>query len=58
MAELLKQARREKAVADARGVGLKYYFAEEQAANLFRDKLGEEKLDGMVVAHLAPRKRK
>ncbi|WP_158807509.1 hypothetical protein [Beijerinckia sp. L45] len=59
MADIEDQARRHLRAAEARGAGLKIYFAERGAAELVRDRFKEDKdLKDVVVAYLKPSKLK
>ena len=52
------QAEKELRAARARGVGLKWYFAEEGAAMRFRERLEKKKIDGIVVGVLPQGRRR
>jgi hypothetical protein len=59
MNKLLDQAGRQMDVADALGLGVKWYFAEESAANVVREKFkNDERLSRIVIAYMPPRRRK
>jgi hypothetical protein len=59
MNKLLDQANRQIDVADALGLGLKWYFAEESAANFVRDEFKKDKrLSRIVITYMPPRRRK
>jgi hypothetical protein len=46
-------------VADALGLGLKWYFAEKFAADYVREKFSkDEELHKIIIAHMPPRKHK
>ncbi|WP_161607299.1 hypothetical protein [Methyloferula stellata] len=48
--EFLEQAQKQLHIAQARGVGLKWYFAEKEAADYARDLFEKNKLGDIVVA--------
>jgi hypothetical protein len=52
------QAEKEWRAAAARGVGLKYYFAEQSAADLATKIFRARKLDRIAVSYMPPRSRK
>jgi len=59
MNKLLHQAGRQMDVADALGLGIKWYFAEESAADIVRDEFKKDKrLSRIVIAYMPPRRRK
>jgi hypothetical protein len=58
MQDLIRTAQKQKAVADDRGVGLKWYFAEQSAADAVRERFEKEGLESIVISHMPPKKRK
>jgi hypothetical protein len=58
MQSLIKQARRQLQVTDALGLGLKWYFAEEDAADAVRKRFAEEGLGEIVVGYMPPSRRR
>lgn len=58
MNDFVDQAWREKGAAEARGVRVKWYFAEEAAADLVRKRFAREGLGDIVVAYMPPRRRR
>ncbi len=58
MEEFVNQAEKQEAVAERRGVGLKWYFAERGAADMVRERFKDEGLAGIVVSFMPPRKSK
>jgi hypothetical protein len=58
MRDLVVTARKQKAVSDDRGVGLKWYFAEKEAADAVRERFKQEGLGSIVISHMPPRNSK
>ncbi|MHB8885270.1 MAG: hypothetical protein ACYC5H_09305 [Methylovirgula sp.] len=58
MADLIKQAKDQLAVTQALGIGLKWYFAEQGAADYVRMRFAKEGLGEIVIAYMPPRRRK
>jgi hypothetical protein len=59
MAKLRKQAERQIQIADARGLGLKWYFAEKFAGDYVREQFSKDKeLNKIIIAYMPPRNHK
>ena len=58
MQNLIKQAKRQLQVTRALGLGLKWYFAEEAAADAVRKSFVEEGLSEIVISYMPPRRRR
>ena len=58
MQRLIRQAKRQLQVTQALGLGLKWYFAENVAADLVRERFDKEGLSEIVVAYMPPTPRK
>ena len=52
------QARSQLEVADALGLGLKWYFAEKGAADYVRRRFERDSIFGIVIAYMPPRRRR
>ena len=52
------QARKQSRAAKARGVGLKWYYAQEGAADMARERFKKEGFDDIVVGTMPPRRRR
>ena len=57
MDEDVAQAKKQVQIARARGVGLKWYFAEQGAADMARERFRDERLKDIVIATMPPRRR-
>lgn len=57
MREFVNRAWKQKSAADSRGVRVKWYLAEEEAADLVRERFDREGLGDIIVSHMPPRRR-
>ena len=55
--EDVAQARKQAGIARARGVGLKWYYAEQGAADAARQRFHDDGIQGIVIATMPPRRR-
>lgn len=54
MQDLIDRATKQLGVTDSRGVRLKWYFAEQEAADSVRRRFASEKLRGIVISTMPP----